>query len=471
MTALSLDELDALPDGAALLDELHAALTRYVILPSPEAADAVTCWIAATHGQTVLEHATRLCILSPEKRCGKSRLVDVIEATCHAPLVTVNISPAALVRSIGDNPPTLLLDEADTVFGAKVKDANEDLRGILNAGHGRNRPYVRWDQARRQPEECQTFAMAALAAIGDLPGTITDRAVIVKMRRRAPGEVVAPYRQRRDGPELAGLRNRLAGWLHSVLDELGDAMPELPVEDRAADTWESLVAIGDLAGGTWPARIRHACKVLVAAAEADDSEASLSLRLLSDLRDIFTWAESPAALFGDTLIAQLRGIEAAPWSEFFGHMLTPRELARMLKPYEVRPRDVKINGTVRKGYRLADLSDLWARYLPPLPGGLTATSATCATSQVNQVADEPCCPLPALPASAAASSPGSAGSASENASATRLASTVAEVAQVADSAPAGSVRAMFNGGHVPGCDGQHERYGEHGRPCTTGMAG
>jgi hypothetical protein len=53
--------------------------------------------------------------------------------------VTVNISPAALVRSIGDNPPTLLLDEADTVFGAKDKDANEDLRDILSAGHGRNR--------------------------------------------------------------------------------------------------------------------------------------------------------------------------------------------------------------------------------------------------------------------------------------------------------------------------------------------
>ena len=76
-------------------------------------------------------------ITSPVKRCGKSRLLDIIEATCHDPLLTVNISPAALVRSIGDDPPTLLLDEADTVFGPKAGDNHEDLRGILNAGHSR----------------------------------------------------------------------------------------------------------------------------------------------------------------------------------------------------------------------------------------------------------------------------------------------------------------------------------------------
>ena len=75
----------------------------------------------------------------------QERLLDIIEATCHDPLLTVNISPAALVRSIGDDPPTLLLDEADTVFGPKAGDNHEDLRGILNAGHSRNRPYIRWD--------------------------------------------------------------------------------------------------------------------------------------------------------------------------------------------------------------------------------------------------------------------------------------------------------------------------------------
>ena len=85
--------------GAPLLDELHAALTRYVVLPSPEAADAIVLWITATHAQQAWNCAPRLDVTSPVKRCGKSRLLDIIEATCHDPLMTVNISPAALVRS------------------------------------------------------------------------------------------------------------------------------------------------------------------------------------------------------------------------------------------------------------------------------------------------------------------------------------------------------------------------------------
>ena len=193
-------------DGAALLAQLHTALTRYVILPSAEAAVAVALWIAATHAQASWAHAPRLVIRAPEKRCGKSRLLDIVEGTCHAPLITVNASPAAVYRAIGsDTPPTLLVDEADTIFGGKNAEANEDLRGLLNAGHQRNRPAIRWDNAARRLETIPTFAMAALAGIGAMPDTIEDRAVVIRMRRRAPGETVAPFRHRRDRPALTAL--------------------------------------------------------------------------------------------------------------------------------------------------------------------------------------------------------------------------------------------------------------------------
>ena len=109
-------------------------------------------WIAATHAQAAWQHAPRLVIRAPVKRCGKSRLLDIVEGTCHAPLITVNASPAAVYRAIGtDTPPTLLVDEADTIFGGKNADANEDLRGLLNAGHQRNRPAIRWDAGHPQP--------------------------------------------------------------------------------------------------------------------------------------------------------------------------------------------------------------------------------------------------------------------------------------------------------------------------------
>lgn len=373
------DAPDAPQDGAGLLAELRAALCRYVVLPSAEAADAVTLWVAATHAQPAWETATRLVITAPEKRCGKSRLLDIVEATCHRPLITVNVSPAALVRSIGANPPTLLLDEADTVFGKKAADNHEDLRGILNAGHQRNRPYVRWDATVRAAENCPTFSMAALAGIGDMPDTIMDRAVIVRMRRRGAGETVQPYRTRRDRPPLNELRERLAEWLTDRVDQLAEAEPPMPVEDRAADNWEPLIAVADLAGSDWPGRARGACLVLTA---GDDRDASIGVRLLADLRDVFGDAE---ALHGSTILEALHKIEEAPWGDWYGRALTPRDLARLLKPYGVTAVDVKIADVTRRGYRRDHLHDAWSRYLsPPDSDEGSATSATSATGLVNK---------------------------------------------------------------------------------------
>jgi hypothetical protein len=348
--------------GAVLLDELRAALARYVVMPSAEAADAVTLWIAATHAQPAWEAAPRLAIVSPEKRCGKSRLLDVIEATCHDPLITVNISPAALVRSIGDDPPVILLDEADTVFGPKAADQHEDLRGILNAGHARRRPYIRWDVAARAPERCPTFAMAALAGIGNMPDTIMDRSVVVRMRRRAPGETVAAYRERRDGPPLRELGARLGEWAASELDALRAAEPGMPVEDRAADTWEPLIAVADAAGEGWPELARSACAVLTA--EADDTGQSLGVKLLADLREIFRDLDR---LSSAAVVARLRELPESPWQSMKGQPLDQRGLARLLASYGVSSHVVRIGQGTPRGFLASDLADAWARYVPGQP--------------------------------------------------------------------------------------------------------
>ncbi len=394
-------------EGAELLDSLHSNLLKYVVLPSEEAATAVTLWIAASHVQSAWQHAPRLAIVSPEKRCGKSRLIDIIYGTCHQPLIAVNISPAALVHSVTDDPPTLLIDEADTIFTKKGSDLHEDLRGILNAGHQRNRPYLRWDIKAREREECPTFAFAALASIGELPETIMDRAVIVKMRRRAPGEKVESYRSRDEEP-LRKLGASIGQWLRDHQDELADAEPAMPVEDRAADTWEPLIAVADLAGGHWAADARTACRVLNGETSAT---VSAGVRLLGDIRTVFGEDDK---IFTETLIAELCKLDESPWADWYGKNITPRNLADLLRPYGVGSnKDVKINGVNRKGYYRAGLEDAWTRYLTCDP---KATGATAATSQVK--------PTPAV-----------AGSLFNQLPATEtppLTSTVAEVAEVAD---------------------------------------
>jgi Protein of unknown function (DUF3631) len=131
--------------------------------------------------------------------------------------------------------------------------------------------------------------LGCLAPIGDtVPDTITDRAVVVTARRGLSGEVVRSYREGRDPPIIRALGQRLGAWFRGNLKTLEATDPELPVEDRAADVWAPRVAIADLSGGDWPARARKAALVFTREADADAVEESLSVRLLADLRTVFT---------------------------------------------------------------------------------------------------------------------------------------------------------------------------------------
>jgi hypothetical protein len=367
-------------DGDAILSELAETITAYVAMPSDEATVAVALWTAATHAQECWQHATRLVMRSPQKRCAKSRLMDVVSGASRKAIITVNASTAAIFRSIDENdPPTLFVDEADTIFGKRQTDTTEDLRGLLDAGFGRGRPALRCVGPKQEPTFFATFAMACLAAIGDtIPDTITDRAVVVTMRRRLPGEQVLSYREGRDRPAIQALGDEVGAWIRGNLDTLRDADPDLPVIDRAADVWSPLVAVADLAGGSWPERARNAATVFTAEADADAVDESLSIRLLMDLQTVFT---EPVMSSRD-LVAKLRAIDSAPWDQFD---FKPRDLARRLHPYGVRPDRVRPDGQQVRGYQLEDLTDTFARYIPPpdLPG----PSHSVTTSHETAVTD------------------------------------------------------------------------------------
>jgi hypothetical protein len=359
-----------------------------------------------------------------------------------------------VVRSIGQDPPTLLVDEADTLWGTrKQADANEDLRGLLNAGHQRNRPMLRWDVTSRTAEQLDTFAMALLAAIGELPDTIMDRAVVVRMRRRAPGEQVDPYRTRRDAPPLHDLRDCLATWTRAHLRELQQAAPAMPVEDRAADTWEPLIAIADLAGGDWPARARDAAATMTQAEAQQEEDTAASVRLLSDLRHIFQAADAEA-LYTSTLLEGLHRLEDAPWADWYGHLLTTRELAKLLRPYQVESKNVRERGTgaPRKGYVRADLQDAWARYVPLHPLHPLQEPERAGQPGNGHVAD------PQPPSATSATSPGHVADVAEAhiPFATGLTCDVAHVADVA--AP-------------PATNGNGWRYDQPLAPCTACSVG
>jgi hypothetical protein len=256
-------------DGAELLDEVEDFLARFVVYPSKAARIAHTLWIAHTWFMDCWESTPRIAFLSPEPGSGKTRALEVTEPLVPRPVLAVNTTPAYLFRKVSDKagPPTILYDEIDTVFGPKAKD-NEDVRGMLNAGHRRGAVAGRCVMKGKTvvTEELPAYCAVALAGLDDLPDTIHTRSVIIRMRRRAPGELVEPWRLRINGPQAVPIAERLAHWSETATERL--AWPEMPdgLEDRNADVWEALLAVADLAGGDWPERAREAAVALVALA-------------------------------------------------------------------------------------------------------------------------------------------------------------------------------------------------------------
>jgi hypothetical protein len=86
--------------GHALLQDIVAYLTRHVVFPSQRAADAVALWAVHTHLIDDFDSTPRLAVLSPDKGCGKTRCLEVIEHIVRERLRLVNASVAAVFRSI-----------------------------------------------------------------------------------------------------------------------------------------------------------------------------------------------------------------------------------------------------------------------------------------------------------------------------------------------------------------------------------
>lgn len=375
-------------NGAAILDDVHAFLGRFVAYPSKHAHAAHTLWIAHTHLMEAWDTTPRIAFLSPEPGSGKSRALEASELLVPRAVEAVNVSPAYLFRKVADQDgrPTILYDEIDTVFGPKARE-NEELRGLLNAGYRKHSSAGRCVVRGKEvfTEELPAYCAVALAGLGDLPDTILTRSIIVRMRRRAPSEVIEPYRRRTELVTAEALAGRLAAWAESIADTITDTWPEMPegIRDRDADVWESLLAVADAAGEQWPHVARVAAVALVA--DAKRSTPSLGIQLLADLRKAFDGADSMSTA---SILAALHNMHESPWGDLKGKPLDERGLSRRLRPYGIAPTTLRIGETTPKGYRRADLWDAWQRYLSP-PPYVSATSATSATSgpDVADVAD------------------------------------------------------------------------------------
>ena len=286
------------PVLAEALAWVEQFLRRYVVFARPETVIAVVLWIAHTHAIERAEATPYLAISSPEKQSGKTRLLECLQLLAHGCSgIAITPTAATIYRSLEASPgATLLLDELDAVF-RDHSDKYEEVRAVINAGHRRGATVPRSVPGPKNTwlvKQFPVFGPKALAGIGKLPDTVTDRAIPVRMLKRKRSEPVEKFRVRTATGEAASI---VAGLVAALATQPPAFEADLPSElpDRAADAWEPLLAIADAAGGAWPARARGAAVVLHASREQDDS---LGLRLLSDIRLVFEASDRRADLHG-----------------------------------------------------------------------------------------------------------------------------------------------------------------------------
>jgi putative DNA primase/helicase len=193
---------------------------------------------------------------------------------------------------------------------------------------------------------------------------------MIEMRRMLPDERILEFESDEVEELFSPVRKKLEEFARENESRYRNLRPELPRESlnpRARDLWKPLYKVAECAGGEWIKKAFLA-SVALSSGESDPEEASLSLRLLHDTREIFTEEQ----LATKDLIERLRELEESPWS--YLERFNPSVLAHLLKNYGIKPRPFS-GGKVR-GYYRKSFEDPWSRYLDPVQ---TVTPVTLVT--------------------------------------------------------------------------------------------
>ena len=336
-----------------LIQGIESLLERHIIMPN-ESRLALAVWIVASYCFDAFRIFPRVVIHSPEKRCGKTTTMEIIQSLVSRGILASNISPAATFRLIEKYHPTLIIDEADSF----LKD-NEQLRGIINSSHTKSGSFViRCEGDNNEPKKYSTWSPIVMGGIKRVADTIEDRSVIVELQRKMPGERVQRLPVDLHERQLV-MRRKLSRWRDDNSNLLRNSDPSLPEvgNDRANDNWLPLFAIAEKAD---PIILERLTTSFIRMESKEKSE-TIGTLLLEDIRNIF-YDRNARKVWTQDLIHDLMELEERPWESWKGGF-TSRALGNMLRDFSVKSRDIRLSGAVKKGYLLQDFNDSFARYL------------------------------------------------------------------------------------------------------------
>ena len=323
---------------------------------------ATTLWILMTWFIPASHILPIAWINAPEKRCGKSTLLTLMGRMSKRSLSTSNITGSALFRSIENYKPTLFIDEIDTFI-----NDNEGIRGVLNAEHSRDNPYIiRCVGDDNEPVPFNVFGAKAISGIGRIPDTLVDRSIPLTLRRKMKDET---KKRVRDLPlDVTNMiQSQLARWSGDNMLAVKEADPVLPISinDRAQDNWQILFKIAMILGDEWLEKAHKSC-MEISGVENDDP--SIAEQLLANIRTVFKIKNTDRLLTRDLITGLCHDPEML-WTTFNqGKRITARQVAKILGGFRIsskdmRTRDLRGNEVRGKGYDLGDFQDAFSRYL------------------------------------------------------------------------------------------------------------
>lgn len=361
--------------GSQVVTEVENTLRSYLALDSGLQL-VLALWALATHVFECFDAFAYIAITSPTKRCGKTRLAEIMEFFCANGLRTVSATPAAIFRTIQmhrakDETVTLIIDEAE-VLGLKGERA-EALREILNAGYKKGQYVLRCkrsegDKENFEPQQFETYCPKIIVLIGNLNDTLADRCIPVRMRRRKQHEQVERLFLSRAERLARGTRNRIERWAKahkaSVKRKYRGDLDFL--EDREAELWLPIFAVCRVVA---PERLDE-LKVTalgISRRKQTDEPAELGVLLLRDIRDAFERGTTDR-ISTIALLCALSEFQESPWASWdHGRGIDARSLARLLRPFRIEPRNLRLEDQIVKGYMREDFDESWASYLSPAP--------------------------------------------------------------------------------------------------------
>jgi hypothetical protein len=357
--------------GTRILSKLEGIFKKYLALDSGLPL-LLALWALATHLFDCFDAFSYLAVVSPTKRCGKTRLAEILWLLCAGAFRTANASAAAMFRMIQlradeGTTVTLIMDEME-VLGKTNNERADQLREVLNAGYRRGQTVHRCERNgdKFEIKEFNVYCPKVLVLIGALNDTLADRCIPIAMRRRRTDEKVGRFFYALAKREARPVLKEILLWTKTsrcrVRRHLRRDLEFL--EDREAELWQPLFAVCEVAA---PERLKELeCTALrISGSKQSEEPADFAILLLKDIRDAFM-KSGEERLSSSRLLVELNALEESPWLYWSnGRGFDARCLARLLRPFRIEPHNLRLlSDSVCKGYQRDDFEEAWDTYLP-----------------------------------------------------------------------------------------------------------